>query len=160
MKNFAIGIVAVGLMCSGAFAQEAGVDPASGKSLWEGSNTQCRTCHGRLGEGAFGPPLAGRNMSAAEFRQAARKPWGIMPAFTTDQVSDSDLANFAAYLGSLPKAVEPGPWQLSRSAGGPAGPEDRHISGMCAMPWRDLRYRARNSGRAGGWLRPVQGPCL
>ncbi len=112
MKNFAIGIVAVGLMCSGAFAQEAGVDPASGKSLWEGSNTQCRTCHGRLGEGAFGPPLAGRNMSAAEFRQAARKPWGIMPAFTTDQVSDSDLANFAAYLGSLPKAVEPGPWRF------------------------------------------------
>ena len=67
----------------------------------------------RTGEGAFGPPLAGRSLSAAEFRQAARKPWGIMPAFTGEQVSDSDLANFAAYLGSLPKAAEPGPWRFA-----------------------------------------------
>jgi len=112
MKYFALGIVVAGLVSSAAFAQEPRVDAASGKALWDGSNTQCRTCHGKMGEGAFGPPLSGRGLSAAEFKQAARKPWGIMPAFTGDQVSDSDLANFAAYLGGLPKAAEPGPWRF------------------------------------------------
>jgi cytochrome c553 len=112
MKNFAIGILVAGLMHSPAFAQGTGADVASGKALWEGSNTQCRTCHGKMGEGAFGPPLAGKGLSATEFRQAARKPWGIMPAYTQDQVSDADLTNFAAYLGGLPKVIEPGPWRF------------------------------------------------
>src|SRR5579871_6438591 len=84
---------------------QAGGDAAAGKALWEGSQTQCRSCHGLKGEGAFGPPLAGRGMTGAEFHQAARKPWGIMPAYTEGQVSDADLANFAAYFASLPKGT-------------------------------------------------------
>jgi mono/diheme cytochrome c family protein len=56
-----------------ALAQGAG-DAGAGKALWEGSQTQCRSCHGLKGEGAFGPPLAGRGMTGDEFRQAARKP--------------------------------------------------------------------------------------
>jgi mono/diheme cytochrome c family protein len=112
MKKIAIGILAAGLLSSAALAQEPRADMASGKSLWEGSNTQCRACHGKDGEGAFGPPLAGRGLSAGEFKQAARKPWGIMPAFTDEQVSDSDLANFAAYFASLPKVAEPAPWHV------------------------------------------------
>ena len=94
-----------------ALAQGAG-DAAAGKALWEGSQTQCRSCHGLKGEGAFGPPLAGRGMTGDEFRQAARKPWGIMPAYVEAQVSDADLANFAAYFASLPKGTEPGAWRV------------------------------------------------
>ena len=132
MKNLAIGMLVAGLMGASAWAQEAAPDAASGKALWDGSNTQCRTCHGRVGEGAFGPPLAGRGLSAAEFRQAARKPWGIMPAFTTDQVSDADLANFAAYLASLPKAAEPGPWRFAVPQDGRPG-QRTAISLGCAQ---------------------------
>jgi len=95
-----------------ALAQGASGDAAAGKALWEGSQTQCRSCHGLKGEGAFGPPLAGRGMTAGEFRQAARKPWGIMPAYVEAQVSDADLANFAAYFASLPKGTEPGAWRV------------------------------------------------
>jgi mono/diheme cytochrome c family protein len=121
MKKFAIGILVAGCLSSGALAQGTGPDMAAGKSLWEGSQTQCRSCHGRLGEGAFGPPLSGRSLSTAEFRQAVRKPWGIMPAFTQDQVSDADLANFAAYFASLPKVAEPGPWRFPVPEGGRLG---------------------------------------
>ena len=114
MNKFGI-IVAAGMLVaasvtSGALAQAA--DAGAGKALWDGSQTQCRACHGNAGEGAFGPALAGRGLSAAEFRQAVRKPWGIMPAFTEDQVSDSDLANFAAYFAGLSKAAEVAPWRV------------------------------------------------
>ena len=121
MKTFAIGILIAGCMSSGAFAQSAGVDMAAGKALWEGSQTQCRSCHGGLGEGGFGPSLAGRNLSAAEFRQAARRTGALMPAFTQDQVSDADLANFAAYFATLPKAAEPGPWRVPMPEGARPG---------------------------------------
>ena len=104
----------------------------AGKALWEGPDTQCRSCHGRVGEGAFGPPLAGRNLSAAEFRQAVRKPWGIMPAFTQDQVSDAELANFAAYFADLPKVAEPGPWRFAVPEDGRPG-QRTAISLGCAQ---------------------------
>lgn len=110
MKIWIAAIVAA-VWATPAFAQAAG-DAAAGKALWEGPQTQCRSCHGPKGEGAFGPPLAGRGMTAAEFRQAARKPWGIMPAYAETQVSDTDLANFAAYFAGLPKAAEPGAWRV------------------------------------------------
>ena len=95
-----------------ALAQNAG-DAAAGKALWEGSQTQCRACHGSQGEGAFGPPLAGRGITAQEFRQAARKPWGLMPAYSDGQVSDGDLANFAAYFAGLERKAEPGAWRVA-----------------------------------------------
>ena len=121
MKKFVIGILVAASLVSRAAAQEQGADAASGKALWDGSNTQCRSCHGSAGEGAFGPALAGRGLSSAEFRQAARKPWGIMPAFTQDQVSDADLANFATYFAGLPKAADAGPWRVPAPEDGRLG---------------------------------------
>lgn len=132
MKNFAIGIFIAGCLSSGAFAQGANVDMAAGKALWDGSQTQCRSCHGGLGEGGFGPPLAGRNLSAEEFRQAARRRGALMPAFTQDQVSDSDLANFAAYFASLPAVKEPGPWRVPMPEGARPG-QQVAISLGCAQ---------------------------
>ena len=88
----------------------------SGKKLWESIDARCRDCHGLKGEGAFGPDLAGRQLSYDQFKQAVRKPWGIMPAFVETQISDSDIANFLAYLGSLPKVAAPGPWKAPMPA--------------------------------------------
>jgi mono/diheme cytochrome c family protein len=115
-------------------------DPAAGKTLWEGNNTQCRNCHGKDGEGAFGPDLAGRGLSAAEFQQAVRKPWGIMPAFVDTQLSDADLANLAAYFAGLPKNAMPGPWRYTAAADMPRGQQVLHDVGcaQCHGPTFDM----------------------
>src|SRR5262249_58647470 len=78
-------------------------------------------CHGSAGEGAFGPDLAGRGLSAAQVVRAVRQPWGIMPAFVESQLSDQDAADLAAYFASLPKPAEPGKWRFEVPAGAPPG---------------------------------------
>jgi cytochrome c553 len=102
-------------------ATPAAGDAQAGKALWEGSQIQCRNCHGTKGEGAFGPDLAGRAITPAQFRQAVRKPWGIMPTFIESQVSDADLGNLSAYFASLPANPAPGKWRVEVPADAPRG---------------------------------------
>src|ERR1700761_9629196 len=111
-------------LAGAAWAQ--GGDAGAGKTLWEGNGTMCRNCHGKDGEGGFGPDLAGRGLSFSEFKQAVRKPWGVMPAFTEGQLSDSDLANLAAYFASLPKKPDVGPWRFTANAAMPHGQQVFH----------------------------------
>lgn len=66
MKNIIAALILLPFLPSLALAQGA-PDLAAAKNLWEGNNTQCRNCHGKTGEGAFGPDLAGRGLSAAQF---------------------------------------------------------------------------------------------
>lgn len=80
----------------------------AGKAAWEAR--QCRMCHGNRGQGGYGPDLAGRGLTFAQYKRAVRRPWGVMPAFTERQVSDPTLAQIAAYLVSLPRVQEPGEW--------------------------------------------------
>jgi mono/diheme cytochrome c family protein len=93
---------------------------AAGKALWD-QELRCKDCHGGLAEGAFGPDLAGRGLSAAQVKQAVRKPWGIMPTFTDEQVSDQELTNLAAYFATLPKPAAPGSWKTEVPANAPKG---------------------------------------
>ena len=94
----------------------------AGKTLWEDvALSRCSYCHGVKGEGGFGPDLAGRQLSLEQFKRAVRKPWGVMPTFVENQVSDQDLANFQAYLTSLTKVAEPGAWRTPLSDNMPAG---------------------------------------
>ena len=58
-------------------------------------------------------------LSAAEVKQAVRKPWGIMPAFVESQLSDQDAADLAAYFATLPKVAELGKWRFEPAAGAP-----------------------------------------
>lgn len=106
----------------GGSAAPAG-DLQAGKTLWEGPATQCRNCHGADGEGAFGPDLAGRRLSIAQFRQALRKPWGIMPAYIESQINDREIADLVAYFDSLPSVARPGAWRFEVPAGAPRGQE-------------------------------------
>lgn len=109
----------VGAACTSKPAPPAKVDTGvagdavAGKAYWARANTLCSTCHGEHGEGAFGPPLAGRHLTDAQFTHQVRKPWGLMPRWTTQQVSDGTLADVNAYLASLPGVSEPGPWQVT-----------------------------------------------
>src|SRR6202043_4027058 len=105
MKKLLLAMLALPIAHSAAFAQAAG-DAAAGKAYWERvapRNVDCRNCHGGNGEGAFGPDLAGRGLSAAQVLRAVRQPWGIMPAFVESQVSAKDAADIAAYFATLPK---------------------------------------------------------
>jgi mono/diheme cytochrome c family protein len=90
-------------------------DAQAGKALWDGAATQCRNCHGANGEGAFGPDLAGRKLTVAQFTQSVRKPWGIMPAFIASQVSDAEIGNLVAYFDGLPANAQPGKWRFEVS---------------------------------------------
>ena len=124
MKAFFVALLLLPLAQSGASAQTAAGDPAAGKAYWEREApriTACRNCHGQQGQGAFGPDLAGRGLSAAQVKQAVRKPWGIMPAFVESQMSDQDAADLAAYFATLPKVAEPGKWRFEPAAGAPPG---------------------------------------
>src|SRR5579872_6428854 len=110
MKKLAVILLL--LPAAPALAQSATPDPAGGKKLWESNELFCKNCHGKDGEGAFGPDLAGRGLSPAEFLKAVRKPWGVMPAFTDAQLSDVEAANLAAYFATLQKVAEPGAWRV------------------------------------------------
>ena len=110
MKHFFIALVFSAI--STAVLAQGSVDPAAGKALWEGRDTNCRNCHGRDGEGGFGPALAGRSLSTQDFHQAVRTPWGIMPSFNQAQMSDAELANVAAYFAVLPRATTIAPWRV------------------------------------------------
>jgi mono/diheme cytochrome c family protein len=123
MKKAFIAILLLPLVQSGAVAQIVG-NPVAGKAYWEREApraTACRNCHGGMGEGAFGPDLAGRGLNATQVMQAVRKPWGIMPAFVESQLSDQDAADLAAYFASMPKPPEPGKWRFEVPAGAPPG---------------------------------------
>ena len=94
----------------------------AGQAWWEAANLSfCSRCHGVKGEGGFGPDLAGRLLSIDQYKQAIRKPWGIMPAFIEQQISDQDIANLNAYLTSLPRVPEPGAWRTPVPDRAPAG---------------------------------------
>src|SRR3954453_4365637 len=96
-------------------------DAQAGKALWDGPATQCRNCHGTTGQGAFGPDLAGRKLSVAQFTQAVRHPWGIMPAFIESQVSDAEIANLVAWFDSMPANDKPGKWRFEVPANAARG---------------------------------------
>jgi mono/diheme cytochrome c family protein len=112
------------LVQSVASAQAPAGSAAAGKAYWERvapRNTDCRNCHGGTGEGGFGPDLAGRGLTAAQVARAVHQPWGVMPAFDNNQVSEQDAADLAAYFASLPKPPEPGKWRFDIPAGAPPG---------------------------------------
>jgi cytochrome c553 len=97
-------------------------DAEKGKVLWlKTEHVECRECHGDNGEGAFGPDLAGRKLTQAQFIHAVRKPWGIMPAYAESQISDRELVDLMAYFDGLPTVAQPGPWRRQVPAGATPG---------------------------------------
>ncbi len=55
------------------------------------STSNCVGCHGAAAMGGLGPPLAKTKITDAEFQAIVRKGKGMMPAFSADALSDSDL---------------------------------------------------------------------
>jgi mono/diheme cytochrome c family protein len=109
MNKLVVALFVLSLSQGAALAQG---DAQAGKALWDGPATQCRNCHGTTGQGAFGPDLAGRKLTVAQFTQAVRHPWGIMPAFIESQVSDAEIGNLVAWFDSMPANAQPGKWRF------------------------------------------------
>lgn len=120
------------LLTPAAAAAQAG-NAQAGKTLWDSPATMCRNCHGPNGEGGFGPDLAGRHLTVAQFRHAVRQPWGIMPAFAASQISDQEIADFVAYFDSLQPVAAPGPWRFTVQPGTPRGQQLAIAAYGCAQ---------------------------
>jgi mono/diheme cytochrome c family protein len=131
MRRLGTVLILLSAMQAPVFAQSA-PDPSAGKKLWESNELFCKNCHGKDGEGAFGPDLAGRGLSASQFGQAVHTPWGVMPTFTNEQLSDVEIANLAAYFASLPKVSEPGPWRVPQLPDASHG-QQVYIAAGCAQ---------------------------
>ena len=112
MKTQWLWLAALVLLAAPVWADAQTGDAVAGKAFWAGNATLCRQCHGANGEGGFGPDLAGRALTVAQFARAVRQPWGVMPAYTEQQVSAQQVANLVAYFDSLPRVAEPAPWRV------------------------------------------------
>ena len=123
MRRFLIALLVVSplSLAIDAWAQS---DAEAGRVLWQNRGlNRCVDCHGTNGEGAFGPDLAGRQLTLDQFLRAVRKPWGVMPAFPPILYSDAEVANLHAYLTSLPRAAAPGPWRTPLPPNAPRAQE-------------------------------------
>lgn len=110
-------LVLTGLSTTVASAQ----DPDNGKILWEEQIWQCQRCHGDMGQGVFGAPLAGTEKTAQEFITQVRNPRNRMPAFSEAQITDEQVTDMQAYLASLPKPAEFGFKTIELADDAPAG---------------------------------------
>ena len=121
MKKVVLALVLIPTFAVLAAAQTpapAG-DQAAGKALWDGNTTSCKNCHGTNAQGGYGPDLAGRKLTFAQFNHAVQKPWGVMPSFP--QFNDKQLADLYAYVSNLPGVPEPAAWRFPLPANAPKG---------------------------------------
>ena len=112
MKKLIVALQALVLLGVYGSASAQTGDVNAGKAYWGSPAAFCRNCHGANGEGGFGPDLAGRALTVAQFTRAVRQPWGVMPAFTPEQISERQIADLVAFFDSLPKVAEPAAWRV------------------------------------------------
>jgi mono/diheme cytochrome c family protein len=70
---------------------------AAGQAVFQ---QNCNACHPN-GNAGVGPALRGKNLSAQQITNRVRNGGGGMPAFSTSQISDQQLADLVAYVQSL-----------------------------------------------------------
>ncbi len=66
----------------------------------------CYQCHGYLGHGANSGPRLSANMPFEGFQQIVRFPYGVMPAYPRELLSDDDLRAIYSYIKSIPPAPQ------------------------------------------------------
>ena len=87
-------------------SEPAGSGNASaGKALYE--KYGCWACHGYAGQGGGGPRLAPKPLALARFKAIVRRPPSQMPPYTEKVMSDAELADIHAYLGTIPAPRDP-----------------------------------------------------
>ena len=107
MRNLMLGAALAVLAIGSAAAQNAPRgDAKAGLATFE--KYGCYSCHGILGQGTLrdGPRL-NTAIGYAAVLQQLRTPRYEMPAYTAVQISDQQVADIFAYLGSVPKGPDP-----------------------------------------------------
>jgi ubiquinol-cytochrome c reductase cytochrome c subunit len=77
-------------------------DPIAGKATF---TQECSICHGSAAQGFVGPHIGGINWGTAGLHSIVRGGlggYGGMPAFNGEVVTDTDIANIASFLATLP----------------------------------------------------------
>src|SRR5258705_1062451 len=133
MKRMLLALILIPIFAAVAAAQTSAPagDPVAGKALWDGNTTSCKNCHSPNASGGFGPDLAGRKLTFAQFNHAVQKPWGIMPSFP--QLNDKQVADLYAYVSGLPGVAEPSAWRFPLPANAPPGQVLALATIGCAM---------------------------
>jgi len=93
------------LLAATAFAQSNTGDAVNGKRLF--MRNGCYQCHGTVGQGGLaGPRLAQTKLAQAGFTAYVRAPRpGNMPPYRSQVMTDQELADVYAYVGSVPPPV-------------------------------------------------------
>src|SRR5690348_11626360 len=132
MKRLILGLLLIPVFAAvGAAQTPPAGDAAAGKALWDGNTTSCKNCHGAKAEGGYGPDLAGRKLTYAQFSHAVQKPWGVMPSFP--QFNDKQLTDMYAYVVNLPGVSEPAAWRFPLPENAPKGQVVALSTIGCAM---------------------------
>lgn len=143
-------MIFITLLLASLLQSQGGVpvgDVRVGKAYWEQGTTFCQACHGSRGQGGYGPDLAGRRLTFAQFKRHVRQPWGRMPRWREQQISDRTLANVYTYLSSLPRVVEPGPWAVRVPRGALLGQRSFIDTAGCGQcHGADMEATLRGSG--------------
>ena len=74
--------------------------PAAQQNPWVQAG--CGGCHGASAEGGSAPPLTGEDFSYDRFQRVVRRGEEEMPAYSTSQISDTDLRRMYDWLMALP----------------------------------------------------------
>lgn len=92
-----------------------------GSAIFQGA---CAACHGQQAQGGIGPALGGAD--AGLVRGVVRSGKGIMPRFSAGQISEAQLEDMVAFLGSIvsskpsPAAPVPAPVSTAKPTVTPA----------------------------------------
>jgi len=74
--------------------------PAAQQNPWVQAG--CGGCHGASAEGGTAPPLTREDSDYNEFQRVVREGEEEMPAYSTSQISDTDLRRMYDWLMALP----------------------------------------------------------
>jgi mono/diheme cytochrome c family protein len=61
----------------------------------------CQACHGEQGKGDVAPPLIPGDLDADYVLAIVREGYGQMPPISTRELTDSEIREVVAYLGTL-----------------------------------------------------------
>ncbi len=128
----------------------SGGDPEAGAATFAFGNTSCSNCHGRQAEGAWGPALAGRNLTVEYVRQSVRNPVGRMANFDEHNVTEQEIVDMTAYFNSLPPSSGPSAWRVEWPADGPQGQQIAGVIGCLQCHGASISTPRHGAGESGG----------
>ena len=112
MRDRFLLLTFVPALLAGAASAQAQVaatpgDAANGKRIY--MMVGCHLCHGTVGQGGRpgGPHIAPNPLPYEAFARIVRRPPNTMPPYTAIVLSDRDLGDIHAYLGSIPPLPDP-----------------------------------------------------